>query len=298
MARELVSVIENKRTNLLINGAFDFWQRATSDSGASSLASNFESYVGPDRFSIVRTGSGSANDAWARSTDVPNTDFQYSLSVTRGISTGTDLLNIAQKIEANNIRHLANKKCSISFWAKASANIDTLSVDLSYADVEDTYPGTTIFFDQDIGTQIVTDTWTLYKIEDITLNANVVNGLRVKISSGNSTGTGDITLLVTGIMLNDGSAAAPFDRAGEDFGEELQFCQRYYEVIPDTRWRATLATGSAEFQHVFQTPKRAIPTIVNTTGSNITFLVESIHSARVTITASAANGSFDVDAEL
>jgi len=224
-----MAILRDDRKNYIINGAFDFFQRAVSNSGSGSLASNYETYVGPDRFSVVRIGLGAAGDEFQRSSAVPNDNFRYSLNASRGVSSASDSLYIAQKIESDNAKELAGKTCSVSFWCYAGTNVDQMTLRLGYPANIDDYPGTTTFATVDLSSQIVNDSWVLYKAENISVDVLSSRGIQVRIQFENTTGTGDIGMNITGVILNEGDVCSPFKTAGKNTAEELSFCQRYYE---------------------------------------------------------------------
>lgn len=90
------------RKNFIINGNFDIWQRATSQTTTS--------YGSADRWFMFEIINAS------RSTDAPD-GSDYSLKVT---PTAVASINARQKIE-NGGTFLANRECVLSFWAKADS---------------------------------------------------------------------------------------------------------------------------------------------------------------------------------
>jgi hypothetical protein len=86
-------------------------------------------------------------------------------------------------------------------------------------------------------------------------------------------GTSGATLYITGVQLEAGSVASPFER--RDYGRELIMCQRYYEtsfadgVAPGTLSTAVVNTGAfglygsyaGSFAFPFKIRKRVAPTV-------------------------------------
>ena len=82
-------------------------------------------------------------------------------------------------------------------------------------------------------------------------------------------GTNGATFYITGVQLEAGSVATPFER--RPFGTELALCQRYFELIdPSSGFIFAVgqayATNAAFVPLSFRTTKRALPTF-STTGT-------------------------------
>ena len=72
-------------------------------------------------------------------------------------------------------------------------------------------------------------------------------------------GTLSATWQITGVQLEAGSVASPFER--RDYGRELMLCQRYYEVNEYKLYVANAAGTFLAAAIVFASEKRAAPTI-------------------------------------
>ena len=112
--------------NKIINGDFGIWQRGTSFSNPSSLA-----YTA-DRWAIYYDGSGAtrtisqqAFTTGAAPVSGYESSFFYRYAVSVAGSGNTANL-LRQYIE--NVRNFAGQTATVSFWAKASANITVPSV--------------------------------------------------------------------------------------------------------------------------------------------------------------------------
>jgi hypothetical protein len=237
--------------NRLINGGMQIWQRGTS--GFTTLGN----YCA-DRWQISASGSLSTV---AQSTDVPS-GFQYSLSIS---ATNTPYFN--QKIESVNCYDLAGQSVTISFWLKQTtgAGAGAVSLNLQYANSVDNWSAAT-----GIGSSTsftTTSSWAYYTATYTNLPTNVKNGLMVQIVGNTS---GSTAFLVTGVQLEQGSVATPFER--RLYGQELALCQRYYEQSYDygtvagtaTYSSATLAsTGNPNILMLgtYKVTKRTAPTV-------------------------------------
>ena len=80
-------------------------------------------------------------------------------------------------------------------------------------------------------------------------------------------GTNGATLYITGVQLEAGTVASPFER--RDYGRELIMCQRYYEVLIASGSNFLLFPGAIDFarnSYPFKITKRATPTIAGGSG--------------------------------
>ena len=237
--------------NRIINGDMRIDQR---NAGASVALSN-TTVFGVDRWAI-RTGTGTSNTA-QRSTTAP-AGFSHSTVITvgTGASPGTTGTNyFAQAIEGFNVSDLAwgsasAKSLTLSFWVRSSLT-GSFGVLINSQPSNRTYPA--------LYTISAANTWE-YKTVAIpgdTVSATAIDnsqGLGVTFSLGagsnylgtpSAWGTGDIrgvsgetqvvatngaTFYITGVQLEAGSVATPFER--RSYGQELSLCQRYYYKFP------------------------------------------------------------------
>jgi hypothetical protein len=105
-------------------------------------------------------------------------------------------------------------------------------------------------------------------------------------------GTLNATWYVTGVQLEVGSVATPFER--RPYGTELSLCQRYYENVGAGHFvgRATGAT-TAEGGLSFVVPKRASPTISLINGTN-TFVEVGVAVRSITTISASTLGTSGV----
>ena len=190
--------------NLIINGAMQVWQRGTSSSTNGYLA---------DRWNVVNNTSAS------RQTDVPN-GFQYSIEV--GNSSASFPL-ILQRIEAANVQHLSGQAVTVSFWAKSISGSASLFVEFLTPSVADNFSSIT---NRGIYSWATPSTsWVKYTYTLTSVNAEVLNGLELRIGLQNQSAG---TIRITGVQLEAGSVATPFER--RLYGQELALCSRYFQT--------------------------------------------------------------------
>ena len=222
------------RRNLVINGAFQVWQRATSN---SSVTSN--SYPAADRWKFWANGStmGTTRTAFTvGQTDVPNIKYYNSIAIASNSGTG-HYHTINHHVE--DITRFDNVTVTLSFYAKASVawtvgiepiqnfgsggspssrvlgTTQTVSVGTSWARHEVTISLASIS-GKTLGTTANTSNFEIAMWLSGGSDFNARTG-----SIGNQSGTIDIT----GVQLEVGTAT-PFEH--RSFGDELARCQRYY----------------------------------------------------------------------
>jgi len=252
--------------NRIINGDMRIAQRGTASVTATS---GFEFPV--DRFFIIRDTATTARMAAEQSTTAP-AGFVNSVKVTtttaQAVLAATDYHRFAQNIEGFNVADLdwgtaSAKTVNLSFWVRSSLT-GTFGGSLGNSAWNRTYPFTY--------TISSADTWE-YKtiiIPGDTSGTWLTNngiGLRVDFGLGvgttysgtagawagalyisatgatNVSGTLNATWYITGVQLEVGSVATPFER--RDYGRELMMCQRYYELWRGTSSYSPAGTGLA-----------------------------------------------------
>jgi len=288
--------------NRIINGAMGIWQRATTYNMTASWV-----YGSVDRW--TSTSSPSTNGVFNRSTSVP-TGYQYSVQMGRtAASSATSPIQCTQAIESVNCYGLAGQTATLSFWAKAGANFSAsgniLVSQIGTGTVAD--EAASSFYSWTGGVQTtqnntLTTTWTRYTYT-VTIASNVLEiGVNFYFTPTGTAGADD-NVYITGVQLEAGSTASPFEN--RSYGVELQLCQRYYEstAFPNTGFdiygtRAGVClvgvtTSSSGFN--FLVPKRTLtPTVTlysrNGTSGKVSLVTTGADVAG-TSTASAIGGT-------
>ena len=206
--------------NRFINGAMEVWQRNTTFSTPSSGA-----YTA-DRMFVGWAGAAPATVARVTGP----TGFRYALRVTGAASNTTTV--IGQKIESANIADLAGKTVTLSVVLLASS-AQTFTWSAFYANATDDFSAVT---------QISTGTWSVTTSAatysaNITLPSQATNGLQVQIYPAAAGAFTSGTFDMTGLQLEQGSVATPYER--RLYGQELLLCQRYCQ----TRLGSQSSTG-------------------------------------------------------
>jgi hypothetical protein len=195
--------------NRIINGAMQVSQRGTIFTSPANATYTL------DRFWIYWTGAAPASVAQVAGP----TGYQYALQITGAASNTAVAIN--QSIESNNIADLASTTVTLSATILAST-AQTVLWAAYYPTVTDNYSSKTFIAS---GTWSVTTFATIWTAQ-IALPSNVVNGLQIVIFPNNGGAFTSGTLTVTGVQVEPGSIATPFER--KTLSEVLAQCQRYY----------------------------------------------------------------------
>ena len=244
------------RRNIVINGAMQVAQRATT--------STTSGYSTVDRFQNIHVNTDEAptqERASVSSSDTPyRLGFTKSYKITNGNQTGGAAANstclVDYRIESRDLRHCSwNFKDStenivLSYWVKASVaqtyyvrvytgDNPSQAYTFGYALSANTWtkivhkiPGhSNIVFDDDNGIGMIIR-WYQYRGTDYTDNSVTLNEWRSHNSSQNTPDqtttwytTNDATWEITGVQLEAGDEATPFEH--RSYAEEIQLCMRY-----------------------------------------------------------------------
>jgi hypothetical protein len=286
--------------NLIINGNMQIAQRGTTTAGIAS-GNNFVL----DRF-IFNTGS---IGTWTLSqdTDAPDgfsNSMKLQCTTANASPTGTNWCNFQQRIEAQNLQHLAYgtssaKTITLSFWVKSnktgtytamiygydSSPARTISAEYTIS-AADTWEKKTITFAGDSSGQIDNDNgagfniyWALgtgpdRKSSPLQTSWGAYDSTAfVSSSQVNLADSTSNYINITGVQLEVGTTATDFEH--RMYSQELAMCQRYFQVIADGRVAINapicmVVSQSTTVLHGlvhFPTPMRTIPTLVTTATS-------------------------------
>ena len=276
------SVVQGVR-NLIINNAFQIWQRGTS---AKTVSGN--DIFAADRFKGWANGGGTFTVE--QSTDVPNNEFEFSAKLTNTATDGSvaagDFYAYATDIEGYNVSQLAYghsdaKAVTLSFWVKSSlagtycialysttanrshikeytissANTwEKKTITISSGDTTGSWNrtngnGLRIYWDFGSGStyQASADTWLASQDFSTTNQAAWI-------------GSASATFYITGVQLEAGETATPFEH--RSYGDELRRCQRYYYQTTDyIRYMSQGPVGSQAWEWIdLPVTMRAQPT--------------------------------------
>jgi hypothetical protein len=247
--------------NRIINGDCRIDQR---NAGASVTPANLNVTLDRWKCGLTQTSKYSVQQN-AGSVTPPDgfTNYIGVTSLSAYAITTTDIFNIQQRIEGFNISDFgwgtANAKTvTVSFWVRSSltgtfggslANgAFNRSYPFTYAiSVADTWEQKSVTIAGDTsGTWLTTNGVGLILIfglgvgstESGTAGAWSGSGFYSATGATSVVGTNAATWYITGVQLEVGSVATPFER--RDYGRELMLCQRYY-------WKNTAGANNYQF---------------------------------------------------
>jgi len=189
-------------------------QRATSFSSPASGSYTL------DRWLVGWSGAAPATVAQVSGP----TGFRNALQIT-GAASNTGV-NIIQRIESYNCSDLSGKTITIQANISASTS-QTVAWYIYYANSQDTFGSVTTIAN---GTWSVTSTPTTFTATVTGLPSGATNGLQLQIIPNNLGAFTSGTISITGVQLEVGSAATPYEV--QIYSQQLQECQRYCYILP------------------------------------------------------------------
>lgn len=291
--------------NRIINGDMRIDQR---NAGASVTQTTSTVYT-LDRWVSYGTVTSKFTTQQNAGSVTPPAGFTNYLGITSSSAYtvgSTDVFVIGQKIEGYNISDLAfgtanAKTITISFWVRSSLT-GTFGATLSNNAFDRGYPFTYTISSANTWEQKTvtitgdtTGTWTTTNTTGLTLWFGLGCGSSVSGTAGSwqaagyysatgatsVVGTNGATFYITGVQLEIGSTATPFER--RMYGQELINCQRYYWRLTSSgsdTWIPAWTTTTTQARAMFQFPviMRASPTAVETSGTATDYGVTSTTS--------------------
>ena len=298
--------------NRIINGDMRIDQR---NAGAAVTLSAGGIYT-VDRWQGVENTDG---DMTAQQDSSAPTGFVTSVKCTTTTADGSlassQNVQFRQAIEGLNFADLgwgtaSAKTVTISFWVRSSLT-GTFGGSLRNSAVNRSYPFTyaiSVANTWEYKTATIagdtSGTWLTTNATGVTLTFSLGAGTDFSGTAGawnsnnNTSATGAVSVIgtlnatwyITGVQLEVGSVATPFER--RLYGQELALCHRYfyYTASPIYGYNGTGATITTSAHHFWPVPMRASPTVVVGTGA---ILVSNITGAVTYQSGIASGGSYN-----
>jgi len=284
--------------NMVINGAMNVSQRATSVTG---LGANADAYNTLDRFKLGVEGTTAGRLTMAQVADGPNGISANCLKLdctTADTSiAATEFVGVSTYLEGQNVQRLGKgiagaKQAAISFYVKASSSL-TFAVELFDADngrhIVKLFTATTAWnriefyipADEDDGSSALNDDNATSLVINFWVHGgtNFTSGTLAtawanKTNANRAAGIDSIfsntanNFFLTGVQLEVGPVATEFEQ--EDIGVTLGKCQRYYQKwLADTASDSMLTGGMISDtgfigDYFLKTSMRAVPTLATT----------------------------------
>jgi len=253
------------------------------------------------------------------------TNYLGITSLSANSPASTDEYLLEQRIEGLNIADLgfgaANAQTiTLSFWVRSSLT-GTFSGVVKNSGGNRSYPFSYTISAANTWTNIslsiagdTTGTWLTTNGSGLSVGFNLGTGSTYLQTAGawtssfangstgsvNVLGTNGATFYITGVQLEKGTVATPFER--RPFGMELALCQRYYYKLFPAAANRILAMGQvnnsteAEFYAPFAVTMRTRPTALETNGTASDYKVYSADANTAATTVIYLAGTTDYSA--
>lgn len=216
--------------NFVINGGFDFFQRAVTPTSGTTVSGG--SGYSIDRW-IVWNTAGNGSIVTSRQLS-GLTGIQYCARVQRPSGNTSGLNFFAQPMETSNSIPLAGKTFTFSFYARKGADYSNTTSSLNVEVWQNTTTDGSI---QTVetgsrstagsGVFVLTTSWQRFSFTS-TFSSTTTQVAPVFYGVTSGTAGANDYYEITGVQLEIGSTVTTFSRAGGDIGGELRLCQRYY----------------------------------------------------------------------
>jgi hypothetical protein len=219
--------------NAVINGGMDIWQRGTS----VAIAASASGYTTDRWFYAVGANQAStiSRQATGDTTNLPT--IQYCARVQRNSGqTGGGGVGFDCSIESVNSIPFAGQTITFSFYARRGANYSASSNLLNAQvlsgtgtdqNVQAGFTGSATVISQNA---TLTTTWQRFTYTGTVAASATQLGIRFITTWAGTAGAADF-FEVTGVQVEAGSTATPFETATGTIQGELAACMRYYYLL-------------------------------------------------------------------
>ena len=266
--------------NLAINGAMGIAQRGTSTTSVNSSGyyacdrMRTYCYVGSERYTVSQV-------AEAPTTSGFNKSFKIQTTTADTTPNSGTFLTFQYSIEGQDVQHLLKgtssaKPVTISFWVKGNTNytpvaelkdntnnrinVQTFNVTSSWTKVVLTYVGDTTggSIDNDNTSGLTLNIWLKASAfysggtspAQNTWVPQTNHNIRAALLTFDIGASTDNFFQITGLQIEVGDVASSFEH--RSFGDELQRCKRYFQIIADGRDHPDEVFGTAHAWNTVQ----------------------------------------------
>ena len=308
--------------NMVINGAMNVAQRATSVTGLGAA----DGYFTCDRWHINQGATSAGRFTMSQTADGPDGISANCIKIDcttadTSIAAGEHLI-LEQRFEGQNLQRMGKglagaKQVTVSFYVKASAAFDFV-VELYDADhdrqISKLYSTTTDWvrheftipadvdggdqpLDDDNASSFLIDFWlhggSTYTSG--TLNtASWANATAANLAAGIDSifSSTDNNFFITGVQMEVGPVATEFEQ--EDFGTTLRKCQRYLCTIEKGIMGVAASTSAITFDYTYPVTMRAVPSVAQSVAAvRVGDMVDTGTQLTSTSTALSSHASAD-----
>ena len=287
--------------NKLINGKMEISQR----NGGTVMALTATPTYFNDRWSCISSATPAGTLFTGRTTIVgalgsaqTGDGFSHCLYFQRQSGSYAGIAKVIQVLETAESRSLAGRTVTLSFWAAVGAG--WLGGDITAAVVTGTgtdqsaaqfFAGTATS-QATAGSVVVTPNTTLTRYSlQVTIPAGVTQvAVFFQNASWSGSGSSSDIVAITGVQLEVGSVATPFEH--RPYGLELALCQRYLPVVyagSPINGMAISTTG-AYLNATFHTPPRVSPIGIISGSSGVLYNSNGVSFAITGVTWAGATG--------
>lgn len=202
--------------NLLMNGAFQIWQRTQGPFDNITVGKTFTA----DRWNINASGGGNVDiNGIVNDEKLSSLAFEISGNI---LAAG---VNLSQRIESFDSAHAANKQLTISVRCKTSAATN-LQFILRHANAIDDFSTVTTIQSSNVNVTAGGDVWETISFTFNTIPPNSANGLEIILQFNT---LGAKVAVVTNIKLEIGTSVTAFEHVQQ--AEVLSKCSRYFQRV-------------------------------------------------------------------
>ena len=254
--------------NMVINGNFDIWQRATSFSTPASGAYTADMwkilYDGTIGTFTIQQGVFALGQ-----TDVPQEPFYFFRWNQSAAGSGSNFRSIVQPIEGT--RALAGRLVTVSFWARANAPF-LVYMNLGQVFGSGGSPSTAV----SVGPALQANLSTQWQKFTQTIGMPSILGKTLGSNGDDYSGITFNLPINTTMIIDIAQVQVEFGPTDTCFEilpsfKTLGICQRYYEELPalalDFEDHASSVGDVVTHDVGFRVPKRAVPSITDPTWS-------------------------------